>query len=219
MSKPLRKTERSRPRRLHARGTFDREVTYAILDAALICHVGYIMDGVPLVTPTLHWREGDAVYWHGSAASRALRTQAKGETSVCLTVTLLDGLVMARSAFHHSVNYRSVMLWGKPQRIEDPACKMKAVEAFLERVSPGRWDDTRPPTPKELKATTVLWMPIDEGAAKIRNAPPVDDVADMGLGYWAGVVPVETRIGKPQPSPDLAAGVKPPPYLRKIRIG
>ena len=216
MTDSLKKTPRSRLKRRPGRGSFEREAVNAVLDAGLICHVGYVIDGAPLVTPTLHWRMGDKVFWHGSAASRALRTQAAGG-DVCLTVTLLDGLVMARSAFHHSVNYRSAMLFGRAHKLEDRGEQMVAMEGLLDRVAPGRWQDARPPTDKELKATLILWMAIEEGAAKVRSGPPIDDAEDMSIPCWAGVVPVAPTLGKPVPDPLMKAGVAPPPYLGKIR--
>jgi len=192
----LAKTERSRIKRLHERGRYDFDTVAAILDAGFICHVGYVIDGSPYVTPTSYWREGGHVYWHGSSASRMLRT-AQDETDVCLTVALIDGLVLARSAFHHSINYRSVMLFGRAQRVEDPQQKEKALENFVERMAPGRWQALRPAHAQELKATTVLHMKIDEGAAKIRSGPPIDDDEDYDWPVWAGVVPVRMVAGSP----------------------
>src|SRR5262249_37525309 len=175
----------SRVRRLPKRGHYDRDTVYAILDAGFICHVGYVLDGAPLVTPTSYWREGDRLYWHGSGASRMLRTLAPG-IPACLTVTHVDGLVAARSAFHHSINYRSVMALGVARGMEDPEAKRAALEALVERVYPGRWRELRPMTVKEEKATMVLEMPIDEASAKVRIGPPVDDEEDYALPIWAG---------------------------------
>ena len=182
---------RSKVKRLPKRGHYDRATVYAVLDAGFICHVGYAIDGQPYVTPTAYWREGDAVYWHGSSASRMLRTLETG-ADCCLTVTHLDGLVLARSAFHHSLNFRSAMLFGKAHKIEDAAQKMARLEAFVERLYPGRWDELRPVNAKELKAATVLGMHIDEASAKIRSGGPVDDEADYALPIWAGVIPVRS---------------------------
>jgi len=192
----LSKTERSRVKRLHERGRYDFDTVAAILDSGFICHVGYVIDGRPYVTPTSYWREGEHVYWHGSSASRMLRT-AQGETDVCLTVSLIDGLVLARSAFHHSVNYRSVMLFGKAVKVEDPDHKLQALENFVERMYPGRWRQLRPANAQELKATTVMAMAIEEGAAKLRTGNPVDDDEDYGWPVWSGVVPLRTVAGAP----------------------
>lgn len=193
----LDKTERSRVKRMHERGRYDFDTVAAILDSAFICHVGYVFDGKPVVTPTSYWREDDHVYWHGSSASRMLRT-AQNETDVCLTVSCIDGLVLARSAFHHSINYRSVMLFGRAHKVEDSAHKLRALENFVEHMYPRRWNALRPATEQELKATTVLYMKIDEGAAKIRRGPPVDDDEDYDWPVWAGVVPLRTVAGLPE---------------------
>jgi len=198
------------------RGSFDRETVNAILDAALLCHVGYVLDGAPLVTPTLFWRDGERVFWHGSAASRALRTQA--ECKVCLTVSLLDGIVLSRSAFNHSVNYRSVMLFGTARSVDDSGEKLLALEKLMERIARGRWGEVRRPTESELKATSVLWMDIREGAAKIRAIPVGDEPADRDQSVWAGVVPIMTRLGEPEPAAGLASDIEMPGYLSKIRL-
>jgi nitroimidazol reductase NimA-like FMN-containing flavoprotein (pyridoxamine 5'-phosphate oxidase superfamily) len=198
------------------RGSFDRETVNAILDAALLCHVGYVLDGAPLVTPTLFWRDGERVFWHGSAASRALRTQA--ECKVCLTVSLLDGIVLSRSAFNHSVNYRSVMLFGTARSVDDSGEKLLALEKFMERIARGRWGEVRRPTESELKATSVLWMDIREGAAKIRALPVGDEPADRDQSVWAGVVPIMTSLGEPEPAAGLASDIEMPDYLSKIRL-
>jgi len=212
------RTARTRLRRKPERGRHDRETINAILDAGLICHVGYVIDGQPCVTPTCYWREGDHVYWHGSHASRMLG-QAAGRP-VCLTVTHLDGLVAARSGFHHSINYRSVMIFGRPKKVEDGARKLRALEHFVERVYPGRWKALRPATKNELRATTVLYLPLEEASAKIRTGPPVDDAEDCALPVWAGVVPIRLVRGALEPDPKLAAGIEPPAYLSDFgRIG
>lgn len=187
---------RSKVKRLPKRGHYDRATVYAILDAGFICHVGYAIDGQPYVTPTAYWREGDAVYWHGSSASRMLRALEAGP-DCCLTVTHLDGLVLARSAFHHSLNFRSAMLFGKARKIDDAPEKLAKLEAFVERLYPGRWPELRPVNAKELKATTVLGMHIDEASAKVRSGGPVDDAADYALPVWAGVIPVHGAAGVP----------------------
>jgi len=198
------------------RGSFDRETVNAILDAALLCHVGYVLDGAPLVTPTLFWRDGERVFWHGSATSRALRTQA--ECKVCLTVSLLDGIVLSRSAFNHSVNYRSVMLFGTARSVDDSGEKLLALEKLMERIARGRWGEVRRPTESELKATSVLWMDIREGAAKIRALPVGDEPADRDQSVWAGVVPIMTSLGEPEPAAGLASDIEMPDYLSKIRL-
>lgn len=190
------KTPRTKLRRLPKRGAHDRPTIDAILDEALISHIGFVHDGRPAVIPTLHARLGDEVLIHGSAASRMLRALAAG-VEVCLTATLIDGLVLARSAFHHSVNYRSVVLYGTARLVEEPDAKEAALEAFTERLLPGRWADVRWPTRKELKATTVLTLPIEEGSAKVRTGPPIDDEPDYALDVWAGVVPLTLTRGEP----------------------
>jgi uncharacterized protein len=195
------KTGRTKLRRLPKRGAHDRGTIDAILDDALISHIGFVHDGRPAVIPTLHARIGDEVLIHGSAASRMLRALATG-VDLCLTATLIDGLVLARSAFHHSVNYRSVVLYGTARIVTEPDEKEAALEAFTERLLPGRWAEVRWPTPKELKATSVLALPIEEGSAKVRSGPPIDDEPDYALDVWAGVVPLSLTRG--EPVPDLA---------------
>jgi nitroimidazol reductase NimA-like FMN-containing flavoprotein (pyridoxamine 5'-phosphate oxidase superfamily) len=202
-------------RRLPKRGHYDRDTVHAVLDAGVICHVGYVLDGQPYVTPTCHWRRGDRLYWHGSSASRMLR-HLKGGVPVCVTVTHLDGFVLARSGFHHSVNYRSVMALGCAQALPDEA-KLEALREFVERLFPGRWDELRPPTAQEIKATTVLWMDLDEVSAKIRTGPPVDDEEDYALPVWAGVLPVASMIGRPQADPRLGGGIQAPVHLAHLQ--
>src|SRR5271157_1384407 len=183
-------SERVRLRRKRERGRYERSVIDAILDEALIAHLGITAeDGQPLVIPTLHARRGDLVYLHGSVAGRTLRALAAGALA-CLTVSLIDGLVLARSAMHHSANYRSVMLLGEARSVLEPEEKLAAFEAIVEHIVPGRWRDVRPPTDNELKATAVLAIPIEEASAKIRTGPPVDDEEDYALGAWAGVIPL-----------------------------
>jgi nitroimidazol reductase NimA-like FMN-containing flavoprotein (pyridoxamine 5'-phosphate oxidase superfamily) len=194
------KTPRTKLRRLPKRGAHDRETIDAILDEALISHIGFVHDGRPAVIPTLHARIGDEVLIHGSAASRMLRALATG-VDLCLTATLIDGLVLARSAFHHSVNYRSVVLYGTARIVTEPDEKETALEAFTERLLPGRWAEVRWPTAKELKATSVLTLPIEEGSAKVRSGPPIDDEPDYALDVWAGVVPLSLTRGEPVPDP------------------
>ena len=198
---------RSKVKRLPKRGHYDRATIDAILDAGFICHVGYAIDGQPYVTPTAYWREGDAVYWHGSSASRMLRVLETG-ADCCLTVTHLDGLVLARSAFHHSLNYRSAMLFGKPYKVERAADKLAKLEAFVEHLYPGRWRELRPVTAKELKATTILGMRIDEASAKLRTGGPIDDEPDYALPVWAGVIPVHSVTGNAVDDARLLQGVR-----------
>jgi nitroimidazol reductase NimA-like FMN-containing flavoprotein (pyridoxamine 5'-phosphate oxidase superfamily) len=206
-----------RLRRKRERGSHDRHVIDAILDEALIAHLGIAdADGQPFVIPTLHARSGDVVYCHGSTASRTLRALAGG-AQVCLTVTLLDGLVLARSAMHHSANYRSVMLIGEARSVEDPDDKRAALEAVVEHIVPGRWREVRQPTDNELKATSVLAIPINEASAKVRNGPPLDDEEDYALPAWAGVIPMLTWIGAPESDPRLRAGISPPGYVSGYR--
>ena len=208
-------TARTRLRRLPKRGHHDRETIDAILDEALVAHLGFVHDGVPFVIPTLHARRGDEVLVHGSAASRALRTLAGG-AQVCLTVTLIDGLVLARSAFHHSVNYRSVVLLGQARLVESVEDKTAALHAFTERMVPGRWDEIRWPTRQELKGTTVLTLPIDEASAKVRTGPPGDDDEDYAGDSWAGVVPITMAYGEPQPDPLLRDGIDVPDHVHRL---
>jgi nitroimidazol reductase NimA-like FMN-containing flavoprotein (pyridoxamine 5'-phosphate oxidase superfamily) len=205
-------TARSRLRRLPKRGSAERAQIYAILDAHFICHVGYVIDGQPFVTPTGYWRHGDRIFWHGSAASRMLRNQA-AEIPVCLTVTHIDGLVLARSGFHHSVNYRSVMAFGRAARIEDAAEKRAALDAYVERLYPGRNAQLRPIQTRELKATTLLAMTIEEASVKIRTGPPIDDEADYALPVWVGVLPVRQVMDAPVADPRLAPNATWPAHL------
>jgi hypothetical protein len=208
----LTATERTRLRRLPARGSFERSTIDAILDEALVCHVGFVHDGHPYVIPTTFARVGDALYVHGSAASRMLRGLREG-IPVCVTVTLLDGLVFARSAFHHSMNYRSVVILGVASEVTDEAEQLQALEAVVEHVFPERWREVRPPSRKELRATMVLRLPILEASAKIRAGGPLDDPEDLGWPCWAGHVPVRLTALAPLPDGALPAGV-PAPHVR-----
>ena len=201
------KTDRTTVKRLPKRGVYDREVVYSILDEGFVCHVGFAVDGRPFVIPTGYARDDDQLYVHGSQISRMLRTLASG-IDVCVTVTLLDGLVMARSAFHHSMNYRSVVIFGKASMVDEREAKLAALRAFSEQVIPGRWDEARKPTEQELKATAVLALPLQEASAKIRTGPPVDDEEDYSLPVWAGVVPIRLVAGEPEPDPRLPAGTE-----------
>jgi len=205
-------SERSKVRRLPKRGSQERADVYAILDSNILCHVAYVIEGQPYVTPTGYWREGDRLYWHGSSASRMLRSQSAG-LPVCLTVTHFDGLVLARSGFHHSINYRSVMAFGRARRIDDPAEKRAAVEAYVERIYPGRNAELRAIDTQELKATTVMGMTIEEASAKVRTGPPVDDEPDYELPVWAGVIPIRQVLEAPVPDPRLAPGTPWPVHL------
>lgn len=210
-------SDRVRLRRKRERGSYDRGVIDAILDEALIAHLGITGEGgQPLVIPTLHARRGDLVYLHGSAGSRTLRALSGG-APVCLTVSLIDGLVLARSAMHHSANYRSVVLMGASRSVEDPGEKLAAFEAIVEHIVPGRWRDVRPPTDKELTATSVLAIPIDEASAKVRTGPPLDDEEDYALEAWAGVIPLATTALAPDPDPRLRDGIRAPAYASGYR--
>ena len=212
----LTPTARSRVKRLRERGAYDFATIATILDAGLLCHVGYIIDGQPYVTPTAYWREGERLYWHGSSASRMLRTVEKG-VDVCFTVSHLDGLVLARSGFNHSINYRSAMLFGHARKIEDEAAKLRALESFVEHLFPGRWKQLRPATAQEVKATTVLSMAIEEGSAKARTGWPHDDEDDYSWPVWAGVVPVRAVVQSPVPDERLSDTWEAPAYLADLR--
>ena len=191
---------RTRVRRAPKRGVYDRETIHAILDEALVCHVGFVQDDQPFVIPTLHARVGDVVYLHLSTASRLVRTLSEG-VQCCLTVTLLDGIVLARVAFLHSANYRSVVVLGTARVVDDPEEKLRALEAFTEQMVPGRWDAVRQPNRKELKATQVLALPLDEASAKIRKGPPLDEDEDLDNDVWAGHIPLELQPSAPLPDP------------------
>lgn len=191
-------TERTRVRRRPDRGAHDADTVRAILDEAPICHVGFSVGDQPYVLPTIHARVGDRLYLHGAAANRMLRTLGEG-SRCCVTATLIDGLVLARSAFHHSMNYRSVVVLARAEEVTEPAEKLAALRAIVEHVRPGRWDECRHPNEAELRATTVVRLPLDEASAKIRTGPPKDDAEDYGLPYWAGVVPLTTVEGTPEP--------------------
>ena len=211
------RTSRTRVRRVPKRGIYDRAVINQVLDAGVLCHVGYVIDGAPYVTPTLYWREDDRVYWHGSSASRMLRKVIGAE--VCLTVSHLDGFVLARSGFHHSVNYRSVMLFGVAELVSDVAEKRVRLDRFIDSLFPGRADAIRRTTDQELKATKLLSMPIDEVSAKIRTGGPVDDEEDYALPIWAGVVPVSTTLGAPDDDGRVLAGVEIPDHVAGFIAG
>lgn len=206
------KTKFTTLKRARNRGSYDKKSLYAVLDATPICHLGYTVDNRPVVTPTCHWREGDYVYWHGSRLSRALLASANQE--VCLTVTLFDGLVIARSGFHHSANYRSAMIFGQPELVTDKANKVGALKSFVDGLFPNRWDTLRPATNKEINATTVMRLPLTEASVKIRTGPPIDAPGDKDYPVWAGELPLSTKAGTPIPAPDLAPGIPTPRHLK-----
>jgi len=209
-------TERTRVRRLPKRGAYDSETINAILDEAFVCHVGFVLDGQPYVIPTGYARIGDDLYIHGSSASRMLRSLTEG-VQVCVTVTLVDGLVLARSAFHHSMNYRSVVILGKATLVDEPEEKNRAMEALTEHIVPGRWKDVRWPTELELKATSVLKVPIEEASAKIRTGGPVDDEEDYTIDIWAGVLPLELVSGQPIEDERLTQEIELPKYIQDYK--
>jgi uncharacterized protein len=215
---PFTPTARTRLRRRPERARYDRDTVFAILDAALFCHIGYVVDGQPFVTPTLFWREGERLYWHGSAASRMLRAQKTG-IPVCLTVTHIDGLVLARSGFHHSLDYRSVMVLGAAEFVEDEEEKRRGFEAFIERLYPGRNAELRPITAQELKATALMRMAIAEVSAKLRTGGPIDDEADYALPCWAGVIPIALTVGAAIPDARLGPGIASGPSLAAYAEG
>ncbi len=205
-------TPRTRMKRLPNRAVYDKQEIYGILDEALICHVGFAQNGHPFVIPTIQARIGDTLYIHGSTASRMLRTLGSG-VPACVTVTLLDGLVLARSTFHHSMNYRSVVILGTLTKVDDPDEKRDALNAIVEHVVPGRSAEARGPNEQELKATTVISMEVTEASAKIRTGPPGDDDEDYTLPIWAGVVPLTIQAGTPEDDPLLSDGILVPDYL------
>ncbi|MBH1974103.1 MAG: pyridoxamine 5'-phosphate oxidase family protein [Rhodobacteraceae bacterium] len=208
---------RTRARRLSEKAAYDRATIEAILDAMPVAHVGYVLDGAPVVTPTLQWREGDRIYWHGSSASRMQRKSASAQ--VCVTVTLTDGMLLARSGLEHSVNYRCVMVFGEAVEVTDPEAKAEHLRVMMEQMFPGRWATLRPMTAQELKATAVLSLPISEASAKISAGMPLDPPEDQTWPVWAGVLPIELTMGAPIPAPDMPEGIAAPDYLRAYRFG
>jgi len=206
-------TQRTQVRRLPERGAYERETIYSILDEGLICHVGFVADGAPFVIPTGYARQGDMLYIHGSAASRMIRALGTG-VEACITVTLLDALVLARSVFHHSMNYRSVVILGRSRRIDDDAEKLLALEWITEHLVPGRWREARHPSAQEMKATSVLAFSLAESSAKSRSGPPGDDEADYALPVWAGVLPLSLATGAVIRDERLPAEIELPAYLR-----
>lgn len=211
-------TGRTQVRRLPKRGVYDRQRIHAILDEGFLCHLGFAVDGQPYVIPTGYVRCGEQVYVHGSAASRMLRSLDQG-VDVCLTVTLVDGFVLARSAFHHSMNYRSAIVLGKARLVDTPEEKREALRRFTNHIVPGRWEEVRQPNGQELKATSVLALALDEVSAKVRTGPPIDDEEDYALPVWAGVVPFHTEWDAPLPDTRLASGVAPFDVARFQRRG
>jgi nitroimidazol reductase NimA-like FMN-containing flavoprotein (pyridoxamine 5'-phosphate oxidase superfamily) len=207
-------TERTTLKRLPKRGAYDRQLVYGILDEGFVCHVGFTVEGQPFVIPTGYARVDEQLFIHGSQVSRMLRTHSSG-IDVCVAVTLVDGLVLARSAFHHSINYRSVVMFGRAGIVDDREAKLAALFAFSEQVIPGRWNDVREPTEQELKATTVLALPLVEVSAKVRTGPPIDDEEDYALNVWAGVLPLKIAAGAPLSDPRLPETIEPPPYTLK----
>ncbi len=203
-------------RRHPERGVYERDVIAAILDEALVCHLGFVHDGHPYVIPTIHARSGDVLYLHGSPASRMLRTVADG-VDVCVTVTLLDGLVLARSVYNHSMNYRSAVVVGRARQLTEREDKLAALATIVEHLVPGRSRDARPPSDKELAGTLVLSLPLDQASAKIREGPPSDFDADLDLPIWAGVVPLRLHAGAPETDAQIAPTIEVPPYVRGYR--
>jgi nitroimidazol reductase NimA-like FMN-containing flavoprotein (pyridoxamine 5'-phosphate oxidase superfamily) len=211
-------TPRTTVKRLAQRGAYDHDTVLKILDEGLVCHMAFVVDGQPFVLPTAYARIDDRLYLHGSPGNRMLRT-GKGGVGICVTVTLLDGLVLARSAFHHSMNYRSVVLLGTATEVVDPAEKSAAFRALVEHVAPGRYAGVRAPTGDEITRTLVIRLPIDEGSAKIRTGPPIDDEEDYAMSIWAGVIPLAIRPGTPIPDPRLASDAALPSYVSAYARG
>ena len=212
LNQTLSITERTRVRRHSERARTEHADLFAVLDAGMICHLGVVVDGSPVVLPTAYGRVGDTLYLHGSSANRSLHAADGHE--VCITVTHLDGLVCARAAFAHSVNYRSAVVFGTARIVTDEAERLTGLRAVTEQLIPGRWDSLRPPTRKELAATMVLAVPLTEASVKVRTGPPKDDPADLESSVWAGVVPLTTAFGEPEPDPDLRPGVGTPDHIR-----
>jgi nitroimidazol reductase NimA-like FMN-containing flavoprotein (pyridoxamine 5'-phosphate oxidase superfamily) len=213
MSENYVPTARTRVVREPHRGVYDRATAYQILDEGFVCHVGFVVDGQPFVIPTGYGRVGDNLYVHGSAASRMLRNLDQG-VAVCVTVTLVDGLVLARSIFNHSMNYRSVVVLGTAVAVNDPREKLEALRGISEHILPGRWAQSRPPNEKELKATLVMRLPLTEFSAKVRQGPPIDDEEDYAFPTWAGVIPLQMAAGQPVPDPRLDSAQEVPAYAQ-----
>lgn len=209
---------RNRVVRRPARGRYDKATVYDILDSAMLCHIAYVIDGQPYCTPTSFWREGDHLYWHGSSASRMLRSQSAG-LPVCLTVTHMDAIVLARCGFNHSINYRSVMAYGHARLITDPAEKLLAMDRFIERFFPGRSSLLRPPSAQEIKATSFVGMAIEQASGKIRNEPVHDDEADYAVPAWTALLPIRTVVGAAEECPRQMAGVTRPEGMAGYAAG
>jgi nitroimidazol reductase NimA-like FMN-containing flavoprotein (pyridoxamine 5'-phosphate oxidase superfamily) len=216
MTQEIKPTAKTKLRRLPKRGSFDRELIYQILDEAFVCHIGFSVDEQTFVIPTAYARVGDKLLVHGSQASRLMRALA-WEVEVCVTVTVIDGLVLARSAFHHSINYRSVVIFGKATVVRDKTEKLAALRAFTEHIVPSRWQEVRPPTENELKATTVLSLHLQEASAKVRAGDPIDDEEDYAMKVWAGVIPLQLAAGKPIADAKLKVGIEAPVYAAEYR--
>jgi uncharacterized protein len=210
------KTSRNNVKRHPERGSYDPAIIYPIIDEALICQVGFVQDHQPYVIPTLHARQGDTILLHGAKGSRLLRHLETG-SDVCIAITLLDGIVLARSAFSHSINYRSVVLFGRGSMILGDTARLQALETFTERLMPGRWQDVRPPNAVELKQTTIVAVTIDSASAKVRTGPPKDNQDDLDLPVWAGVLPLHQIGGIPAADPQLRNGIEVPEYIRDYR--
>jgi nitroimidazol reductase NimA-like FMN-containing flavoprotein (pyridoxamine 5'-phosphate oxidase superfamily) len=211
-------TDRNRVRRRHERGRFDKATVYDILDAAMVAHIAYVIDGQPFCTPTGFWREGDTLYWHGSSASRMIRNQSAG-VPACVTVTHLDAIVQARSGFHHSVNYRSVMAFGTARLVTDPDEKLRAMDNYIDRLFPGRSREIRPANAQEVKATSFIAMPIDQASGKIRSTHVGDEEEDYVLPIWAARIPVRQVLGEAEPCPRQLPGVAVPPGMKGYTDG
>jgi len=212
----LSPTARTRIRRMPHRAVYDRATLHAILDEGIVCHMGFVVGEQPYVIPTAYAREGETLYLHGSSASRSLKTLGSGLT-VCVTVTLIDGLVLSRAIFTHSIDYRSVVVLGTAAPVLDPAEKLRVLHALSEQLVPGRWKDVRPPNPKELKATLVLAMPLKEVSVKVRNGPPIDEDEDLDSSAWAGELPMRTEYLDPIDDPRLSPGITAPDYVINYR--
>ena len=213
-----RPSDRTRVNRLPERGAYDRETLDEILDEALICHVGFVQDGEPVVIPTIHARDGDTIYFHGSPASRMLRLMKEG-ADICVTATIVDGIVAARSVFHHSMNYRSAVVFGRARMVDDEVERLHAMEMVTEHVLPGRWDEARHPSEIESKGTLLAALPIEEFSVKVRTGPPSDDEPDYDLPIWAGVIPLTMVPGAPEPDPSLGEGIEVSESLVRFRDG
>ncbi|MFC3182648.1 pyridoxamine 5'-phosphate oxidase family protein [Cypionkella sinensis] len=210
-------SDRTRARRMHEKAAYERATIDAILDAMPVAHVGYVKDGAPVVIPTLQWRIGDQIYWHGSTASRTQRSAS--DAQVCVTVTLTDAMVLARSGLEHSVNFRSVMVFGTARALTDPAEKAEALRMMMEQMFPGRWEQLRPMTAQELKATAILTLPLTEASAKIGTGMPTDPPEDLATPVWAGILPIQLTMGQPIADPSLAPEITVPDHVKNYRFG